>query len=183
MPDKDSHPDLLRIDAVRAGEGSAEDRLHVRFCADCQRVLLDLEETAESLRVVVRAPFEVPDEVESRILWNARKQALTARRAQRGRLWRRAALPALGLAAAAGLVLTLSLREQVPLARTARVVVQGDINGDGEINIVDAYVLALAIEGGRPQSVAADVNGDGVVDQSDVDTAARRAVSLGGLRG
>jgi hypothetical protein len=183
MPGKDSHPDLLRIEAVRAGEGSAEDRLHIRFCADCRRVLLELEATADALRVLTRAPFDVPEDVESRILWNARKQALIARRAHRGRLWRRAALPAFGLAAAAALVLTLSIHEQLPLVRTAHVAVQGDINGDGHVNILDAYVLALAIEGRRPQSVTADVNGDGVVDQSDVDAAARRAVSLGGARG
>jgi hypothetical protein len=183
MPDKNSHPDLLRIDAVRVGDGSAEDRLHVRLCADCQRVLLELEETADSLRVLARAPFEVPEEVESRILWNARKQALMARRARRGRLWRRVALPAVGLAAAAVLVLTLSLREQVPPTRTAHVAVQGDINGDGQVDILDAYALALALEGGQPQGAKADVNGDGVIDQNDVDAAARQAVSLGGLRG
>ena len=53
-----------------------------------------------------------------------------------------------------------------------------DIDGDGRIDIRDAFMLARQIErGGRRP--AWDFNGDGVVDRADVDLVAMAAVRLG----
>jgi hypothetical protein len=69
--------------------------------------------------------------------------------------------PWLGFAAAAALVLAV-LATLVPRERKP--------------DLVDAYLLALRIQEGRGR----DVNGDGAVDQRDVDALAARAVSLYG---
>jgi hypothetical protein len=81
--------------------------------------------------------------------------ALKARVLPRRRPW-------LGFAAAAGLLLAVAATLIIPRARRP--------------DMVDAYRLALQIREGKGR----DVNGDGAVDQRDVDELASRAVSLGG---
>jgi len=51
-----------------------------------------------------------------------------------------------------------------------------DINHDGRVDILDAFQFARELQSGRKD--AADVNGDGVADQRDVDLIATRAVKL-----
>ena len=70
--------------------------------------------------------------------------------------------PWLGAAAAAAMLLALTATLLIPRSRKP--------------DLVDAYLLAMEIREGRGR----DVNGDGVVDQRDVDELALRAVSLGG---
>jgi hypothetical protein len=53
-----------------------------------------------------------------------------------------------------------------------------DVNGDGRLDILDAYRLALAIEEGGELLAAWDSDGDGTVGAGDVDAVARMAVSL-----
>jgi hypothetical protein len=48
-----------------------------------------------------------------------------------------------------------------------------DLDGSGRVDIVDAYLLASGLKDG-------DVNGDGLVDQKDVEALAREAVTIGG---
>jgi len=81
--------------------------------------------------------------------------AVRARVLKRRRPW-------LGVAAAAALLLALTATLLIPRSRKP--------------DLVDAYLLAMEIREGRGR----DVNGDGVVDQRDVDELALRAVSLGG---
>ena len=81
--------------------------------------------------------------------------ALKSRVLRRRRPW-------LGFAAAAGLLLALLATLLVPRGRKP--------------DIVDAYLLALQIRDGKGR----DVNGDGAVDQRDVDELAARAVRLDG---
>ena len=45
---------------------------------------------------------------------------------------------------------------------------QGDVNGDGEVNVSDVTMLVSIILGNTPMIDAADVNGDGEVNVSDV---------------
>jgi hypothetical protein len=52
-----------------------------------------------------------------------------------------------------------------------------DLNGDGRVDIVDAYLMARSIERGRTER-AWDKNRDGKVDRGDVDRIAFAAVSL-----
>ena len=55
-----------------------------------------------------------------------------------------------------------------------------DINHDGRVDIVDAYVVARKIARHEPLDPTWDVNGDGVIDEKDVDLIAHLAVQVGG---
>ena len=57
--------------------------------------------------------------------------------------------------------------------------VRADLNGDGAVDIMDAFALARRIEAGES---GPDLNGDGRIDQQDVEVIASRAVSLNGGR-
>ena len=53
-----------------------------------------------------------------------------------------------------------------------------DVNHDGRVDILDAFLVAKGIKAGSPQK-AWDVNGDGVVDERDVQVVAQAAVKVG----
>lgn len=100
--------------------------------------------------------------------------------------------PWTGLAAAAGLVLTVSLAHLGGLrgsvrsgsGQTGAVVLRADLDGSGRVDILDAFLVARSIAAGAGASGALnpawDVTGDGAVDRRDVDAVAAAAVSLGG---
>ena len=54
----------------------------------------------------------------------------------------------------------------------------GDLNGDGVVDMLDAFALARELEAGAASHPQLDLNGDGVVDERDVQILAARAVSL-----
>jgi len=56
--------------------------------------------------------------------------------------------------------------------------VREDLNGDGKIDILDAFLLAKKLRGVPFSDPNLDLNGDGVIDHRDVETIAARAVSL-----
>lgn len=60
-----------------------------------------------------------------------------------------------------------------------RPAMRADLNGDGAVDIMDAFALARRIEAGES---GPDLNGDGRIDQQDVEVIASRAVSLNGGR-
>ena len=62
------------------------------------------------------------------------------------------------------------------LTRQTTTFAREDINHDGRVDILDAFQLARELESGAKP--AADLNGDGVVDQRDADLIAARAVRL-----
>ncbi|MBX2850579.1 MAG: hypothetical protein KTR15_02390 [Phycisphaeraceae bacterium] len=53
----------------------------------------------------------------------------------------------------------------------------GDLDANGSIDILDAYALAKQIDRGQA-STETDLNGDGRIDQSDIDWIANRSVAL-----
>jgi hypothetical protein len=55
--------------------------------------------------------------------------------------------------------------------------VDEDLNGNGRVDILDAFVMACEIRSGRGQRIH-DVNGDGQLDQTDINEIAQRAVML-----
>jgi hypothetical protein len=67
---------------------------------------------------------------------------------------------------------------QATLLHPAVHLAKGDINGNGRIDMLDAYVLAKRVASGGKLDPAWDVNGDGMVDQKDVDWIASAAVSI-----
>ncbi len=56
--------------------------------------------------------------------------------------------------------------------------VRGDLNHDGQVDILDAFALARELKAGAHPSPQLDINGDGVIDERDVATLAAQAVSL-----
>jgi hypothetical protein len=54
----------------------------------------------------------------------------------------------------------------------------GDVDGNGQIDIRDAFAVARAIQSGQPSMPEWDRNGDGIVDGADVDLIALTAVTL-----
>lgn len=59
---------------------------------------------------------------------------------------------------------------QPPVAR--------DLNRDGQVNMLDAYVLARRVALKQPVGRELDVNGDGIADAKDADAIAHDAVAL-----
>ena len=53
-----------------------------------------------------------------------------------------------------------------------------DLNGDGQVDMLDAFALARELQQGQTPRPQLDLNGDGVVDERDVQVLANRAVSL-----
>ncbi len=89
----------------------------------------------------------------------------------RARVWRY--VGAAGAIAAALLLIVWMLP-------SARAPIPGDVDRSGHVNILDAFAIARALDHGGALDPAWDMNGDGVVDQRDVDVVAMRSVSLGG---
>jgi len=134
-------------------------------------------ELPPSLRDKLKSAHEtppVPAELSARLLASAK--ASYAIRLRRRRIVRWSAL--IGSAAA---IIILSLLFFLPNHSSTQHLAQiGDVNHDGRVDILDAYVVAKAISIGGKLDQAWDVNHDGVVDQKDVDWIAAAAVNVTG---
>ena len=180
------HLDLLQIDAVRVGVGDKADLEHLETCNECRRALADLQGLTRALQESHGPALKVPDEIERRILWNARKQAAIAKKLHVSNRGRRMLVAR--WAVAAGVVLALGtlstwrlLRERTVSRRmaTSTPVAKEDVDGDGKVDILDAFALARSLRVGSGAKPTWDLNGDGVVDGRDVDVIAHTAVSVG----
>ena len=148
----------------------------------------------DDLNALFGASVPVPREVDETVAAMAREQL--SRRARPRRL-----LPwAAALAAAAAVLLlawTVKLFEReapAHAAKTARPAtllpshpqpptpdpqpLDGDINGDGRVNILDAFALARQLEAAQALKGEWDFNRDGVVDRRDAEALAQAAVKL-----
>jgi hypothetical protein len=85
-------------------------------------------------------------------------------------------------AAAVAAVLLITIRPHTAPQVTPHPAIAGDINGDGRVDILDAYLVARKLADKSrtsPLPAAWDVNHDGVVDQKDVAWIANAAVRVG----
>jgi hypothetical protein len=136
-------------------------------------------ELREVLGRMYEPTLSVPAGLDKRILGAAR-----AGYTRRRRWWLAARWCGVGLAAAAAIVLALRVFVANPqtsaprIGSTRQVARLGDVDHDGHVDILDAYVVARKIARHEPLDPAWDVNGDGVVDQKDVDLIARMAVRV-----
>ena len=64
--------------------------------------------------------------------------------------------------------------------RIAQAADRHDLDGNGRVNILDAFVLARHVESAAVPRGQWDLNGDGLVDRNDVDLVAMAAVALNG---
>ena len=53
-----------------------------------------------------------------------------------------------------------------------------DLDGNGAVDILDAFALARSFDAAGKTRFKIDINGDGACDQADVDAIALRAVSV-----
>jgi hypothetical protein len=53
-----------------------------------------------------------------------------------------------------------------------------DLNHDGRVDILDAFALARQLKSGKAAAPGSDMNGDGIVDQRDIEAIAVQAVRL-----
>ena len=122
-----------------------------------------------------RPVADVPSEIDRAILADARRHLSTGispLKRRRFSAWKVAAL-ASTMATAAVLFLALSPNSvDGPQESVAQ-----DLDGNGRVDILDAFVMAREIRSGRGQSTH-DVNGDGQLDQTDINEIAQRAVML-----
>lgn len=130
------------------------------------------QELVEDLRALFGAEVAVPRAVDDAILALGRRYVARRRRHIRGVRW------AVGVAAAALLGLGLW-----PVARQAvwprpAVTAREDIDRDGRVDILDAFLLARRVDGKQALDQDWDLDGNGVVDRSDVDKVAMAAVRL-----
>lgn len=173
MTEPSQHLSLDEIDAVRSGEGTDADAAHVASCSECQAVVADLHAIALELRRS-QAAIEIPAAVNHRILWLARKQAATIKRGARSRLtptrWAVAATLLLAIGAA-GLWRWVAPQ---PVEVTSN-----DFDGNGRVDILDAFALARALKDQTARGDRWDLDHDGRIDDRDVELIARAAVALG----
>lgn len=170
MTDSSNHPTLDRLDAVRTGEGTADDTAHVASCSLCQAILSDLRAIALDLRRS-QPDIEIPAAVDQRVLWLARKQAALIKRGR---------VPATRWAIAASLLLAVgaaALWQWMATPPTA--IARRDVDGNGRVDILDAFALARTLKAESTANNRWDVDADGNVDTRDVDLIAHAAVALG----
>ena len=155
------------------------------------------DEVVASLRARYGHGPVVAETTDQVVLADAASHLNSACRRQRPWRWIHAGLP---LAAAAGLLLLILPQSDSPRSpaktnvlemsaertRTsgpaeARMIAaekSRDINRDGQVNILDAFLLARLVKASRTDPGSGDLNQDGAVDQQDIKLIADDAVLL-----
>ncbi len=136
------------------------------------------ERLGRELRGLYAPPVEVPTEIDEAVTALARRHF--ARRHRMRLLLRRSAFAA---AAAAAIALTIVHiypihPESTGPARVVQAATPEDIDGNGRVDIRDAFLLARRLESDQQPVSQWDLNGDGVIDRHDVDLVATAAVKL-----
>jgi hypothetical protein len=119
----------------------------------------------------------IPPTVDEAILHVARKQL--SRQTERRFKWPFLMRWGIAFAAVVSLLVITPLLVQNNRTVSMAGAVPGDLNHDGQVDILDAFALARQLKESAQSNLQLDMNGDGVVDERDVATLAARAVSLG----
>ena len=127
----------------------------------------------DDLRAIYGHVPDVPPGVDAAIAAAARRKFAQHQRARWLLRW--------GGGAAAILLLALRISPifHHPPAAPAVAYARQDLLHHGRVDILDAYYLARQIDSHAPLKKEWDINGDGVVDQKDVDAIAAVAVRVG----
>ncbi len=133
----------------------------------------------QDLRGLFEPPGVVPARTDKAILDQARRQLAKPRHMIIRLRW------AAGVTAAAAVIalgfLLLNPQSEIRNPQSVRPALAGgraDIDGNGHVDILDAFRLARSIEARGPADPQWDLNGDGRVDKDDVDLIASAAVRL-----
>ena len=139
--------------------------------------LNDLPELPAGLASELKSRYgpipEIPEAIDRAILVDAQRhlhQTIPVR-IRANRRWRFAVVGS-SVAAACMLLFAMNRQEPQQPASVAR-----DLDGNGRVDILDAFAIAREIQNGRNQP-RFDINGDGRLTQADVNEIAQRAVTL-----
>ena len=155
---------------------------HIPPNTDDRGAAPDLPDLTSALTNIYTPPGPLPDSVRDQLLHQARTEMSNLRRSRR---WGAIAVSA----AAAMIVFTFQivLRDAAnpdattpPIVRIDPPALRKDIDGNGRIDILDAFALARHIERRGAAGGDWDFNHDGRVDQLDIDAVALSAVRLKG---
>lgn len=189
-PQPTGHLDPLALELLRTGEASSADMAHYQTCETCKQA-------AERWKRLVRGGAEqptliVPLEMEEGLLALARQ---TARRVAAKKRRKVSFFPTpairrasrwIAVAAAACLLIIFGwwqIRQSSQPVSSPSVVagrLSADLDGNGTVNILDAFFLARQLGQQVQARPEWDMNGDGAVDKADVQEIARQAVALKG---
>jgi hypothetical protein len=150
---------------------------HNRQSDDLDRYVSD--RLRNDLRGLFEAPGDVPPRVDKAILGQASRRLAKPHRLVIRLRW------AAGIAAAAAVlvvgVVLFNPKSKIQNPKSLSPALaedRADIDGNGHVDILDAFRLARYIEAHGPLDMRWDLNGDGRVDQDDVDLVAFAAVRL-----
>jgi predicted anti-sigma-YlaC factor YlaD len=179
-PDDSTHPSLADIEAGRLGEAPPGVEAHIKGCPECAAALTQLQALSQRAQAIRAESYALAADADETVLAAIDRRANEIRWQRRGR---RALMHPAWAAAAAVVLVSLSLLVVSPVRQMVwqhgRMASATDMDRDGTTDIVDAYLLAMAVHGDGPSSNSWDLTGDAVVDGADVRAVAHMAVSVG----
>ncbi|HET6247840.1 MAG TPA: dockerin type I repeat-containing protein [Tepidisphaeraceae bacterium] len=119
---------------------------------------------------------EIPPALDAEILSRAKRDFTRRLRFRSAVRWTAAAASLAAAVAIVFIVRASFFHRPAPVAK-------GDINANGKVDMLDAYLLAKHLAAGDKIDQKWDMNGDGVVDQRDVDWIANHAVQISPANG
>lgn len=129
----------------------------------------------KDLRSLFEPSGPVPPQVDKAILAEAHRRLAKPRRLIVPLRWAAAAAAAVIVI---GVVLVSTNHQSSIISHQSRAESGVDVDGNGRVDILDAFRLARDIESRGPDRTPWDLNGDGLVDRKDVDAVALAAVRL-----
>jgi Dockerin type I domain len=124
------------------------------------------------------ARLSVPPQIDQAVLSRAQERFADTPDTRALR-WRRIAAP-LAAAAAIALGVWIVWPSATPPTPSPPIVIAGDIDHNGSVDILDAFALARRLDAGQPVPANWDMTADGRVDRADVSAITTIAVSLSG---
>ena len=178
----ENHPDIERL---LNNKEDADIAAHIDECAVCSQIAMD----AELLSLTIgdlRKPFEVSDLREKEIKEGIAAQATEIRKT----LFKTNTFVKTTAAAAVLLIasgfwffkMDRSLEPHNDVAKTLTKSLAQDFNGDGQVNVIDSYLLAQSLKRGDTLEDRFDLNKDGQVSEADLALLRKNVVSVGGQK-
>ena len=160
------HPDIEELTAI---ELTSEVAAHLQSCNVCAQIHADVKLLEMDFKDLVQNA-NIPESVDEKIGQDISDRSTQIRKS----LFRKNLITSLS-AVAAVLILSFTLFTNINTVKNQL----ADINGDGEVNVIDSMLLAQNIELPDPDRKY-DLNGDGAVNEKDLQMLRNAVVSLDG---